>query len=94
MLSGDCARTWDYIDGFNLYYAISESGCKWLNVKALAEAAMPAGTVIIDKVKYYTARVSGASDPDQLRRQQIDFNALKTMPEVELFFGQFLAKAA
>ncbi|MBL8437028.1 MAG: NYN domain-containing protein [Zoogloeaceae bacterium] len=86
-------RTWVYIDGFNLYYAIRESGCKWLNVKALAEAAMPAGTVTIDKVKYYTARVSGASDPDQPRRQQIYFNALKTVPEVELFFGQFLAKA-
>lgn len=86
-------RTWVYIDGFNLYYAIRESGCKWLNVKALAEAVMPAGSVTIDKVKYYTARVSGATDPDQPRRQQIYFNALRTVPEVELFFGQFLAKA-
>ncbi len=86
-------RIWVYIDGFNLYYAIRESGCKWLNVKTLVEVAMPAGVGGIDKVKYYTARVSGASDPDQPRRQHIYFNALKTIPEVELFFGQFLAKA-
>lgn len=84
-------RIWVYIDGFNLYYAIRDSGCKWLNVKALVEAALPPGSQI-DKVKYYTARVSGATDQDQPRRQQIYFNALRTIPEVEIFFGQFLAK--
>ena len=84
-------RTWVYIDGFNLYYAIRDSGCKWLNIKALTEAAMPAGAQI-EKVKYYTARVSGANDPGQPRRQQIYLKALATLPEVEVFFGQFLAK--
>jgi len=85
-------RTWVYIDGFNLYYAIRDSGCKWLDIKALTEAAMPAG-IVVEKLKYYTARVSGITDPDQPRRQQIYYNALRTLPEVELFFGQFLAKA-
>lgn len=84
-------RTWTYIDGFNLYYAIRSSGCKWLNIKELAQVAMPAGTVI-EKLKYYTARVSGATDPDQPRRQHIYLNALGTIPEVEIYFGQFLAK--
>ena len=85
-------RTWVYIDGFNLYYAIRDSGCKWLDIKALTEAAMPAG-IVVEKLKYYTARVSGITDPDQPRRQQIYYNALRTLPAVELFFGQFLAKA-
>lgn len=85
-------RTWVYIDGFNLYYAIRESGCKWLNIKALTEAAMPAG-IVVEKLKYYTARVSGITDPDQPRRQHVYLNALRTLPEVEVFFGQFLAKA-
>jgi hypothetical protein len=85
-------RTWVYIDGFNLYYAIRNSGCKWLNIKTLSETTMPAGTVI-EKLKYYTARVSGATDPDQPRRQHIYLNALRTLPEVEIFYGQFLAKA-
>lgn len=51
-------RIWVYIDGFNLYYAIRESGCKWLNVKALVEAVMPSA-LLIDKVKYYTAVNAG-----------------------------------
>ncbi|MCM8596891.1 NYN domain-containing protein [Accumulibacter sp.] len=85
-------RTWVYIDGFNLYYGIRNSGCKWLNIKALSEAAMPSG-VVVEKLKYYTARVSGIADSDQPRRQQIYLNALRTVPEVEIFFGQFLAKA-
>ncbi|MCB2263342.1 MAG: NYN domain-containing protein [Candidatus Thiosymbion ectosymbiont of Robbea hypermnestra] len=84
-------RTWVYIDGFNLYYAIRSSGCRWLNPKKLVETTMPAGT-LIEKLKYYTARVSGATDPDQPRRQQLYLNALRTIPEVEIFFGQFLAK--
>ena len=85
-------RTWVYIDGFNLYYGIRDSGCKWLNIKALSEAAMPTG-VVVEKLRYYTARVSGITDPDQPRRQHLYLNALRTVPEVEIFFGQFLAKA-
>ncbi|MEF8724020.1 MAG: NYN domain-containing protein [Candidatus Accumulibacter delftensis] len=85
-------RTWVYIDGFNLYYGIRDSGCKWLNIKVLSETAMPTG-VVVEKLKYYTARVSGITDPDQPRRQHIYLNALRTVPEVEIFFGQFLAKA-
>lgn len=85
-------RTWIYIDGFNLYYAIRDSGCKWLNLKELTQAAMPTDTVV-EKLKYYTARVSGATDRDQPRRQHIYLNALLTIPEIEIFFGQFLAKA-
>ncbi len=66
-------RVWTYIDGFNLYYyAIRDSGYKWLNLKELSQVAMLAGT-LVEKLKDYTARVSGASDPDQPRRQHIYF---------------------
>ena len=84
-------RTWVYIDGFNLYYAIKQYGKKWIDIKRLAEEAMPDGTEV-HKVKYYTARVSGAIDPDQPRRQQIYLKALQTIPEVEIFFGNFLSR--
>jgi hypothetical protein len=53
---------------------------------------MPTG-VVVEKLRYYTARVSGITDPDQPRRQHLYLNALRTVPEVEIFFGQFLAKA-
>ncbi len=84
-------RTTVYIDGFNLYYAIRNYNCKWLNVKALAEKVLST-PYLVNKIKYYTARVSGAADSDQPRRQHIYFKALQTVPGVELYFGKFLAK--
>ena len=84
-------KTIVYIDGFNLYYAIRGSGCKWLDLKKLALQVLPGG-VVLEKIKYYTARVSGANDPGQPQRQQVYLNALKTITEVEVFFGTFLAK--
>lgn len=73
-------------------YGIHHFGCKWLKIKAVSEAAMPMG-VVVEKLKHYTARVSGITDPDQPCRQHIYLDALRTVPEVEIFFGQFLAKA-
>ena len=81
-----------YIDGFNLYYAIRGKGYKWLNVKALAELVLAKSPYIVTGVKYYTARVSGSTDPGQPARQQMYFNALRTVPGVELHYGKFLAK--
>ena len=90
-LEGREVRTIVYIDGFNLYYAIRSSGCKWLNLKALSQAVLPSHHLVI-RLKYYTARVSGSVDPDQPRRQQIYLTALRTLPELEIHFGTFLAK--
>jgi uncharacterized LabA/DUF88 family protein len=84
-------RTFVYVDGFNLYYAIRNTQYKWLNLRLLAQNVLPAGYSIF-KVKYYTARVSGSGAPDKPRKQQIYLNALKTIPEVEVYFGNFLAK--
>lgn len=52
---------------------------------------LPAGHSI-DKIKYFTARVSGAEDPDTPARQQAYLNALATLPSVEVHFGSFLSK--
>jgi uncharacterized LabA/DUF88 family protein len=84
-------RTIVYIDGFNLYYAVRKIGCKWLNPKRLAELVLSPGHAIA-KVKYYTARVSGAADPGQPARQQAYFDALASVPEIEVYQGSFLAK--
>ncbi len=81
-----------YVDGFNLYYgALKNSNFKWINLKTLAELLVPAGHSI-RRVKYFTARVSGAIDPESPKRQQIYLNALGTIPEVEIHFGSFLSK--
>lgn len=50
-------------------------------------------TAKVEKVRYFTARVSGAVDPGAPGRQQVLCNALSTVPEVEIHFGTFLAKS-
>lgn len=84
-------RTIIYVDGFNLYYRALKYNpqFKWLNVRALAEDVLSSNNVITS-VKYYTARVSARIDPDAPRRQQIYFDALRTITELEIFQGKFL----
>ena len=85
-------RTRVYVDGFNLYYgALKGTQFKWLNLVALARHVLPAKHSI-DKLIYFTARVSGVSNRQAPGRQQVYLNALNTLPEVEIHFGSFLAK--
>lgn len=81
-----------YIDGFNLYYrALKDTPYKWLNVKKLAEQLLATHNRIT-AVKYFTARVSGHRNPDSPRDQAAYLAALSTLPEVQIFYGHFLAK--
>ena len=81
-----------YVDGFNLYYgAVKGTAFKWLDPVHLSRLLLPA-EYTIDKVLYFTAHVSGISDPGAPSRQQTYLKALETLPEVELHFGKFLAK--
>ncbi len=87
-------RTRIYVDGFNLYYgALRGTRFKWLNLVELARQLLPAGHAV-DRLNYYTARVSGVSDPQAPARQHAYLRALRTLPEVRLHFGSFLAKRA
>ena len=85
-------RTRIYVDGFNLYYgALKGTPFKWLNLVELSYRLLPAGHTI-DKLNYFTARISGVSDPGAPARQQVYLSALNTLPEVRIHFGSFLAK--
>jgi hypothetical protein len=89
---GQAIRTWVYVDGFNLYYgAVKATHFKWLNLVELSRRLLPS-THTVEKIKYFTARVSGASDPDAPKRQQIYLTALATLPQVEIHYGRFLSK--
>lgn len=83
-------RTRVYVDGYNLYYScLKGTAYKWLDILALARKQLPRNS--IDKVRYFTARVSARPhDPDQPTRQQIYFRALATTPEIEIHLGHFL----
>ena len=83
-----------YVDGFNLYYgALRGTPFKWLNPVRLTARLLPREWVI-DRLRYFTARVSGKLDPQAPARQQVYLRALATLPEVELHYGRFLAKTA
>ena len=85
-------RTRVYVDGFNLYYgALKGTPFKWLDPVRLATLLLP-GVCMIDCVRYFTARISGLTDPAAPARQQTYLKALDTLPEIELHYGRFLAK--
>jgi hypothetical protein len=85
-------KTFVYVDGFNLYYgSLKRTPYKWLNLVALMGQVLPAGYKI-ERVKYFTAHVSGASDPASPNRQDAYIRALRTLPEIEVYWGSFLAK--
>ena len=48
--------------------------------------------VTIDRLLYFTAHVFGVSDRGAPARQHAYLSALRTLPEVEVHFGSFLAK--
>jgi len=81
-----------YIDGFNLYYgSIKGTSYKWLNLLIMSQLLFPKDQ--INKIKYFTARVSARPhDLDQPIRQQTYFRALQTIPNIEIIEGRFLTK--
>jgi NYN domain len=84
-------RTIVYIDGFNLYYRLlkPEPKLRWLDLCALCQRVLRPENQIV-KVKYYTARVSGRLDPTAPSRQQAYLDALATLPDLEVHYGNFL----
>jgi len=84
-----------YVDGFNLYFGLREKRLRrfyWLDVHGMAKQLLKAHQTLAG-VKYFTSRVSAtARDPGQGRRQSTFLEALATLPDTSLFFGQYLAK--
>jgi len=87
-------RTYVYVDGFNLYYgALKNTPYKWLDLRALfARILRPQNK--IERIKYYTARVSARpDDPDAPTWQDIYLRALQLyIPELSVIEGRFLRK--
>lgn len=87
-------RTYIYVDGFNLYYgALKGTPYKWLDLGALFKSILQPKNEI-QKIKYYTARVSARPDnPDAPTRQDHYLQALQAhIPEIEIVEGHFIQK--
>ena len=83
-------KTIVYIDGFNLYYRLKNTPYKWLNLQKLSEILLNLKQHNIIKIKYFTAPVKGTVDnPLNITRQHIYLRALKTLPSLQIIFGQF-----
>ena len=83
-------KTIVYIDGFNLYYRLKNTPYKWLNLQKLSEFYLSPKQHRIVKIKYFTASVKEKSkDPSNTIRQNVYLRAIKTLPNLEIIFGQF-----
>jgi uncharacterized LabA/DUF88 family protein len=73
------ATTGFYVDGFNLYHAISDLGrndLKWLNLKQLAKSYLQQQDVLV-RVCYFTA--VHLHNPEKAQRHQIYIDALRAV---------------
>lgn len=84
------ARTYVYVDAFNLYYgALKGTPYKWLDLPKLCALLLPQNDVV--SVKYFTALVNARPhDPNQPLRQQLYLRALRASG-VEIIYGHFLS---
>ena len=87
-----------YIDGNNLFYGAlkldERRKYRWLNpeklVRAVCDNYFAKNRAHIEFIKFYTARVSNRSgNLDAPRNQQLYFNALKTIKNLEIILGNF-----
>lgn len=84
-------RTIIYIDGFNFYYrAVKNTPYKWLDLKSLFEKLLSKNNEII-QIKYFTALVSGKTNPQKPIKQQTYLRALQSfIPQIKIYLGHFL----
>lgn len=85
----EVVRAGVYIDGFNLYFGISDQGwedCKWLNLQAVAARVISPGARL-EVVRYFTARISGPED--KARRQSVYLDALTAYTGIVPIEGRY-----
>lgn len=80
-----------YVDGFNLYHGLRSKGWRkyyWLNIQKLVQQFLRPGQGLV-ATKYFTTVVKVPEN--KRRRQQVFLDALMTLPEFQIFYGQFLS---
>lgn len=80
-----------YIDGFNLYYGMKDSGWRryyWLNPESLVRKFLRDRQLCA--VKYFTAQVT--EPPEKKNRQKAYLDAIDTLPLVQTMLGRYELK--
>jgi len=94
-----------YIDGYNLYYGArgicgrSAPGWRWLDLRAMVEDIIATRSqwsgVVVENVTYCTARISGASNAEGQREQDVYLRALaQTNSATRISYGTYVARVA
>ena len=80
-----------YIDGFNLYYcAVYNTKYKWLDPLQLCAKLFPTKAIV--NIKCFSARVKALPhDAGAPTRQDVYWRALRTIPQIEIIEGHFVA---
>lgn len=90
MLTSELERVAVYIDGYNLYFGLCDSGWRkylWLDLPALGAGLLKPGQRIV-AVKYFTARVG--SPEASVRRQGKYLDAVAARGGIEIVEGNFI----
>ena len=84
-------RSIAYVDGYNLYYGLRTKRWKkyyWLNIQKLVQQFLrPPQTLV--STKYFTTIIKYPND--KRHRQQVYLEALKTLPDFQIYYGHFLS---
>lgn len=82
-----------YVDGLNLYYgALKGTPYKWLDLGRLCKFLLPRDEIA--RINYYTAMVvAHPDDRDAPTRQGFYLRALRTIPNLSIYYGHFLTQA-
>src|SRR5882724_4375272 len=82
-------RVISYIDGFNLYFGLKSRGWEryfWLDVQALSAHLLKTDQTLVH-TKYFTSRIGAPAD--KVKRQNTYIEAIETLQDVSLYFGQY-----
>ena len=82
-----------YLDGFNLYFGLKTKKWKnfyWLNVQLLAQNLLKPNQELVT-TKYFTSRIS--SPPDKVKRQNTFIEALETLDNFNIYYGNYQSNA-
>jgi len=85
-------RVTAYVDGYNLYYGLRDKNWQrfyWLNIQLLAKQFLRPNQVLTT-TKYFTTVIKYPED--KRLRQNVFLDALKTLPDFHIYYGQFLAE--
>ena len=85
-----------YIDGFNLFFGLRDSGLRryyWLDPARLVTNLLKPGQQLV-KVCYFSARIGpNPIDRNKHLRQQAYLEAIEMLPNVDAIYGHYLSKA-